>query len=172
MPYGYVQKMSKLCQLCFFAEKEKKLKIALLTIVCYHLPHSHYNNVVITAITIATSDTSYGCRMRQPPTSCGEQRKTCTTPPNSWQHVDWRSKHGWSTAEEEEVTSVSIIILTRLRHIWVPCQRTSWNKLTVLFPVCQDAVVLLWLKHHTLHRKQKYKQTIWIWWSLHFHEKK
>ena len=48
-------------------------------------------------------DTSYGCRMSQPPTSCGEWRKTCAAPPNSWQHVDWGSKHGWSTAEEEEV---------------------------------------------------------------------
>ena len=33
-------------------------------------------------------DTSYGHRMSQPPTSCGERWKTCTTPPNSWQHVD------------------------------------------------------------------------------------
>ena len=46
--------------------------------------------------------TSYGRRMSQPPTSCGERRKTCAAPPNSWQHVDWGSKHGWSTAEEEE----------------------------------------------------------------------
>ena len=37
---------------------------------------------------LAETDTSYGRRMSQPPTSCGEQRKTCTTPPNSWQHVD------------------------------------------------------------------------------------
>ena len=27
-------------------------------------------------------------RLSQPPTSCGEQRKTCTAPTNSWQHVD------------------------------------------------------------------------------------
>ena len=33
-------------------------------------------------------DTSYGRRMSQPTTSCGEGRKTCTSPPNSWQHVD------------------------------------------------------------------------------------
>ena len=33
-------------------------------------------------------DTSYGCRMSQPPTSCGERRRTCTAPPSSWQHVD------------------------------------------------------------------------------------
>ena len=46
-------------------------------------------------------DTNYGCRMSQPPTSCGEPQKTCATPPNSWQHVDWGSKHSWSTAEEE-----------------------------------------------------------------------
>ena len=46
-------------------------------------------------------DTSYGCRMSQLPTSCGEWRKTCAAPPNSWQHVDWGSKHGWSTAKEE-----------------------------------------------------------------------
>ena len=46
-------------------------------------------------------DTSYGRRMSQPPTSCGERRKTCTAPPNSWQHVDWGSKHGWWTAEEK-----------------------------------------------------------------------
>ena len=45
-------------------------------------------------------DTSYGRRLSQPPTSCGEQQKTCSTPPNSWQHVDWGSKHCWSTAEE------------------------------------------------------------------------
>ena len=32
-------------------------------------------------------DTSYGRRMSQPPTSCGERRKTCAAPPNSWQHV-------------------------------------------------------------------------------------
>ena len=48
-------------------------------------------------------DTSYGRRMSQPPTSCGERRKTCAAPPNSWQHVDWGSKHGWWKAEEEEV---------------------------------------------------------------------
>ena len=46
-------------------------------------------------------DTSYGRRMSQPPTSCGERRKTCAAPPSSWQHVDWGSEHGWSTAEEE-----------------------------------------------------------------------
>ena len=46
---------------------------------------------------------SYGRRMSQQPTSCGERRKTCAAPPKSWQHVDWGSKHGWSTAEEEEV---------------------------------------------------------------------
>ena len=51
-------------------------------------------------------DTSYGCRMSQPPTSCGEWWTTCTAPPNSWQHVDWGSKHGWSTAEEEEPKKV------------------------------------------------------------------
>ena len=44
-------------------------------------------------------DTSYGRRMSQPPTSCGERHKTCTAPPNSWQHVDWGPKHGWLTAE-------------------------------------------------------------------------
>ena len=33
-------------------------------------------------------DTRYGRRMSQPPTSCGEQWKTCAAPPNSWQHVD------------------------------------------------------------------------------------
>ena len=49
-----------------------------------------------------TRDTSYGCRMSQTPTSCGEWRKTWATPPTSWQHTDWGSKHGWSTAEEEE----------------------------------------------------------------------
>ena len=47
-------------------------------------------------------DTSYGRRLNQPPTSCGERWKTCTAPPSSWQHVDWGSKHGWSTVEEEE----------------------------------------------------------------------
>ena len=47
-------------------------------------------------------DTSYGCRMSQPPTSCGEWRKTCAAPPKSWQHVDWGSKHGWSSTEDEE----------------------------------------------------------------------
>ena len=46
-------------------------------------------------------DAIYGRRMSQPPTSCGERRKTCAAPPNSWQHVDWGSKHGWSTPEEE-----------------------------------------------------------------------
>ena len=46
-------------------------------------------------------DTSYDCRMSQPPTSCRERRKTCAAPHNSWQHVDWGSKLGWSTAEEE-----------------------------------------------------------------------
>ena len=51
---------------------------------------------------LAETDTSHGHRMSQPPTSCGEQWNTCTAPPNSWQHVDWGSKHGWSTAEEEE----------------------------------------------------------------------
>ena len=30
----------------------------------------------------------YGRRMSQPLTSCGERRKTCAAPPNSWQHVD------------------------------------------------------------------------------------
>ena len=50
-------------------------------------------------------DTSYGRRMSQPPTSCGERRKTCAAPPSSWQHVAWGSKHGWSTAEEEEAQS-------------------------------------------------------------------
>ena len=48
-------------------------------------------------------DISYGRRMSQPPTSCGEQRKTCATPTNSWQHVDWGCKHGWSTAEEAAI---------------------------------------------------------------------
>ena len=47
-------------------------------------------------------DTSCGRRMSQPPTSCGERWKTCATPHSSWQHVDWGSKHGWSTTEEEE----------------------------------------------------------------------
>ena len=47
-------------------------------------------------------DTSYGRRMSQPPTSCGERWKTCLATPNSWQHVDWGPKHGWSTTEEEE----------------------------------------------------------------------
>ena len=36
------------------------------------------------------------------PTSCGEHWKTCSTQSNSWQYVDWGSKHGWSTAEEEK----------------------------------------------------------------------
>ena len=31
-----------------------------------------------------------------------KKKKTCAAPPNSWQRVDWGSKHGWSTAEEEE----------------------------------------------------------------------
>ena len=52
-------------------------------------------------------DTSYGRRMSQPPTSCGERWKTCPAPPSSWWHVDWGSKHGWSTAEEEEVHAPS-----------------------------------------------------------------
>ena len=47
-------------------------------------------------------DTSYARRMSQPPTSCGERWKTCAAPSNSWQHVNWGSKHGWSTAKEEE----------------------------------------------------------------------
>ena len=47
-------------------------------------------------------DTSYGRRMSQPPTSCRERQKTCAAPPSFWQHVNWGSKHGWSTAEEEE----------------------------------------------------------------------
>ena len=51
---------------------------------------------------LAATDISYGCRMSQPPTSCGEWQKTCAAPPNTWQHVE--SKHGWSTAEEEEET--------------------------------------------------------------------
>ena len=45
-------------------------------------------------------DTSYGRRMSQPSTSYGEQWKTSATPPNSWQHVNLGSKHGWSIAEE------------------------------------------------------------------------
>ena len=47
-------------------------------------------------------DTIYCRRMSQPPTSHGEWRKTCAAPSNSWQHVDWGSKHGWLAAEEEE----------------------------------------------------------------------
>ena len=47
-------------------------------------------------------DTRYGCRRSQPLTSCRDAQKTSAAPPNSWQHVDWGSKHGWSTAEEEE----------------------------------------------------------------------
>ena len=49
-------------------------------------------------------DTSYSRRRSQPPTSCGERRKTCPALPSSWQHVDWGSKHSWLTAEEEEKT--------------------------------------------------------------------
>ena len=60
-------------------------------------------------------DTSYGRRMSQPPTSCGERRKTCAAPPSSWQHVDWGSKHGWSTAEEEEEGDLLWILP---RSIW------------------------------------------------------
>ena len=45
---------------------------------------------------------SYGRRMTQPRTSFRERWKTCAAPPNSWQHVDWGSKHSRSTAEEEE----------------------------------------------------------------------
>ena len=30
--------------------------------------------------------------------------KTCITPSNSWQHVDWGSTHSWSTTAEEELT--------------------------------------------------------------------
>ena len=41
-----------------------------------------------TAPSGSNRDTSYGRRMSQPPTSCGERRKTCAAPPNSWQHVD------------------------------------------------------------------------------------
>ena len=51
-------------------------------------------------------DTSYGRRISQPPTSCGERQKTCTAPPNSWQHVDWGSKHSWSSTEEDEEEAV------------------------------------------------------------------
>ena len=57
--------------------------------------------------------------MSQPPTSCRERQKTCTTPPNSWQHVDWGSGHGWSTAEEEKVTW-TYTILYRL-HLKFGC---------------------------------------------------
>ena len=71
-------------------------------------------------------DTSYGRRMSQPPTKCGERRKICTAPPNSWQHVDWGSKHGWSTAEEEEekltkTHPISTIFRLRTGH----CQHLS-----------------------------------------------
>ena len=41
-----------------------------------------------------------GHRMSQPPTSCGERGRSA--PHHQIQHVDHRSKHGWSTAEEEE----------------------------------------------------------------------
>ena len=57
-------------------------------------------------------DTSYGCRMSQSPTSCGERRKTCAAPPSPWQHVDWGSKHGCSTAEEGEEFSSMFVNLT------------------------------------------------------------
>ena len=70
-------------------------------------------------------DTSYGRRVSQPLTSCGERRKTCAAPPSSWQHVDWGSKYGWSTAEEEEELYASgslsqakcLISLFPTRHI-------------------------------------------------------
>ena len=55
-----------------------------------------------TASSGGNRDTSYDCRMSQPPTSCGERQKTCAAPPNFWQHVGLGSKHSWSTAEEEE----------------------------------------------------------------------
>ena len=46
-----------------------------------------------------------------------KRKKTCTAPPNSWQHVDWGCKHGWPTAEEEE-----IIITTKILSVAVDVQ--------------------------------------------------
>ena len=55
-----------------------------------------------TVLSGGNRDISYGCGMSQTPTRWGEWRKTCTTPSNSWQHVDWGSKYGWSTPEEDK----------------------------------------------------------------------
>ena len=54
---------------------------------------------------VAASDTSYGRRVSQPPKSCGKWPKTCTTPSNSWKHVDWGSKHGLSITEEVNMST-------------------------------------------------------------------
>ena len=62
-------------------------------------------------------DTSYGRRVSQPLTSCGERRKTCAAPPSSWQHVDWGSKHGWSTAEEEEELKAVHTLISNLHSL-------------------------------------------------------
>ena len=72
-----------------------------------------------------TENTSYGRSVSQPLTSCGERRKTCAAPPSSWQHVDWGSKRGWSTAEEEEeetftVTTTTNLITTTTVYTWHP----------------------------------------------------
>ena len=71
-------------------------------------------------------DTTYGRRMSQPPTSCGEWRKTCDAPPNSWQHVDWGSKHSWLTAEEEEI-SPTVYWLTASHSLHWPYRPGTWH---------------------------------------------
>ena len=82
-------------------------------------------------------DTSYGRRVSQPLTSCGERRKTCAAPPSSWQHVDWGSKYGWSTAEEEEVEPSRDHSLEDFHPVWSASQNGFcqfwWNLTTVGF---------------------------------------
>ena len=71
-------------------------------------------------------DTSDGRRMSQPPTSCGERRKTCAAPPSSWQHVDWGSKHSLSIAEGEEC---ALTLWTRFTKTSTRCILSCFRRL-------------------------------------------
>ena len=90
-------------------------------------------------------DTSYGRRMSQPPISCGERQKTCAAPPSSWQHVDWGSKHGWLTAEEErncggtEIRVAGGIFCTVWGHWLVGCLTSQQHASVSQGWICSDS---------------------------------
>ena len=110
-------------------------------------------------------DTSYGRRMSQPPTSCGELRKTCAAQPSSWQHVDWGSKHGWSTTEEEEEEGDLLWMNTRMnsficlwRHDATEVSEKSREVLATLPVTYRSAGA-----GGTLQTSLTFSHWIWIW---------